>query len=212
MPSSEPAPGDAPGGDRRRRDTRRRLLAAAAERFAEKGYAATSVAEIEQAVGLRPGAGGLYRHFASKEALLVAVVEGYRDRLSLVRQTLAALPADDAVATQLERVCLALVAFLADERAVVRIGAELAALPARARLVIGQAWDEAHGAFADVFERAGVAPGRAAALGVAALGELAHYLEHERTFGSPPLGVSLGTFLASWQARWARVVEEETTS
>lgn len=43
--------------------------------FGENGYAATSVAQIEEAAGLRPGAGGLYAHFRSKEALLRAGLE-----------------------------------------------------------------------------------------------------------------------------------------
>lgn len=43
--------------------------------FGEQGYSATSVAQIEAAAGLRPGAGGLYAHFRSKEALLRAGLE-----------------------------------------------------------------------------------------------------------------------------------------
>ena len=43
--------------------------------FGEQGYAATSVAQIEAAAGLSPGAGGLYAHYRSKEALLRAGLE-----------------------------------------------------------------------------------------------------------------------------------------
>lgn len=50
--------------------TRERLTTEAMRLFGERGYAATSVAEIEAAAGLRPGSGGLYRHFSSKEQLL----------------------------------------------------------------------------------------------------------------------------------------------
>lgn len=42
--------------------------------FARQGYAATTVAQLERAAGLSPGAGGLYRHFRSKEAVLRAGV------------------------------------------------------------------------------------------------------------------------------------------
>lgn len=38
--------------------------------FGERGYAATTVAQIEEASGLRSGSGGLYRHFTSKRELL----------------------------------------------------------------------------------------------------------------------------------------------
>ena len=43
--------------------------------FGERGYAATTVAQIEAAAGLSPGAGGLYAHFSSKEAVLRAGLE-----------------------------------------------------------------------------------------------------------------------------------------
>jgi AcrR family transcriptional regulator len=56
------------------RSTRERIVSEALRLFAERGYAATSVAEIEAASGLSPGAGGLYRHFRSKEEVLAAAV------------------------------------------------------------------------------------------------------------------------------------------
>ena len=40
------------------------------ELFGRQGYHATTIAQIEAAAGLSAGAGGLYRHFASKRALL----------------------------------------------------------------------------------------------------------------------------------------------
>ncbi|TDD65659.1 TetR/AcrR family transcriptional regulator [Actinomadura darangshiensis] len=48
--------------------------------FADRGYAATSVAEIEAAAGLSPGAGGLYRHFRSKEEVLASAIREHIDR------------------------------------------------------------------------------------------------------------------------------------
>jgi AcrR family transcriptional regulator len=50
--------------------TRQRLLQEAMRLFGERGYAATSIAMIEQAAGLSPGSGSLYKHFASKKELL----------------------------------------------------------------------------------------------------------------------------------------------
>lgn len=41
--------------------------------FGEKGFGGVTVGDIEQAAGLRPRAGGFYRHFKSKQALLVAL-------------------------------------------------------------------------------------------------------------------------------------------
>ncbi|MEV6970042.1 TetR/AcrR family transcriptional regulator [Hamadaea sp. NPDC051192] len=55
--------------------TRQRIIAAASRLFAERGYAKTSVADIQTAVGLTGGSGALYKHFRSKEELLRAVVD-----------------------------------------------------------------------------------------------------------------------------------------
>src|SRR6201991_4999674 len=56
------------------RSTRERIIDEALRLFAERGYSATSVAEIEAASGLSPGAGGLYRHFKSKYEVLAAAI------------------------------------------------------------------------------------------------------------------------------------------
>jgi AcrR family transcriptional regulator len=64
------------------RSTRERIVSEALRLFAERGYAATSVAEIEAASGLSPGAGGLYRHFRSKEDVLAAAVREHITRTS----------------------------------------------------------------------------------------------------------------------------------
>ena len=66
--------------------TRDRLLDEAMRLFGERGYDATSVAEIERSAGLTPGAGGLFHHFRTKEAVLVAGIERQLARLEAVRQ------------------------------------------------------------------------------------------------------------------------------
>ncbi len=72
--------------------------------FGTRGYNATSVAQIEEAAGLRPGSGGLYRHFASKRQLLE---DGIREQLASQGELLdaigdpalfAALPLTDRLA------------------------------------------------------------------------------------------------------------------
>lgn len=57
-----------------RSSTRVRIIDEAMRLFGERGYAGTTVADIEAASGLASGAGGLYRHFRSKQALLEAGV------------------------------------------------------------------------------------------------------------------------------------------
>jgi AcrR family transcriptional regulator len=60
--------------------TRDRLLTEAMRLFSDRGFEATSVSQIEAAAGLSAGSGALYRHFKSKDALLVAVIDRQLDR------------------------------------------------------------------------------------------------------------------------------------
>ncbi len=54
--------------------------------FAAKGYAATSVADIQRASGLAPGSGALYKHFGSKRELLEAAVAHRIDSIVAARE------------------------------------------------------------------------------------------------------------------------------
>lgn len=65
---------------------RDRLLGEALKLFAARGYDATSVADIQQAAGLAPGSGALYKHFASKRALLEAAVAHRIDSIVAARE------------------------------------------------------------------------------------------------------------------------------
>jgi AcrR family transcriptional regulator len=65
--------------------TRERIVDEAMRLFSERGYAGTSIAKIEAAAGLTPGAGGLYHHFKSKEAVLAAGIERQLARLRALR-------------------------------------------------------------------------------------------------------------------------------
>lgn len=55
--------------------TREKLLGAGRSLFASVGYENASVGDLEKAAGLTPRAGGFYRHFKSKAALLLALAE-----------------------------------------------------------------------------------------------------------------------------------------
>lgn len=54
---------------------RERVIREAMCLFGERGYAATTIEQIERASGFSVGSGSIYRHVRSKEALLVAGVE-----------------------------------------------------------------------------------------------------------------------------------------
>jgi AcrR family transcriptional regulator len=58
-------------------NTRDRIAQAALKLFMEEGYQKTSIARIETEAGLAPRAGAFYRHFDSKQALLVEVVRAH---------------------------------------------------------------------------------------------------------------------------------------
>jgi AcrR family transcriptional regulator len=60
--------------------TRRHILAVAARMFAECGYAGTSLNDIVRESGLTKGA--FYFHFASKEALALAVFRDMQERMT----------------------------------------------------------------------------------------------------------------------------------
>lgn len=60
-------------------DRRRLIIDAAMQCFGDKGYAATTMSDIEHAAGLVPRTGGTYRHFASKQAILEAAIDAELD-------------------------------------------------------------------------------------------------------------------------------------
>ncbi len=53
------------------------ILGHAMRLFAERGYQAVSVAEIQVAAGMTPGSGALYKHFPTKQALLEAGIDRF---------------------------------------------------------------------------------------------------------------------------------------
>jgi AcrR family transcriptional regulator len=66
-------------GPRRDPARKTRILAAAAELIARHGYHSVALADIGTAAGIVGS--GVYRHFASKDAILVALLERVMDRL-----------------------------------------------------------------------------------------------------------------------------------
>lgn len=53
--------------------------------FGNQGFKTTTIVQIEKAAGLTPGAGGVYHHFPSKEAVLAAGIERQLARLDALR-------------------------------------------------------------------------------------------------------------------------------
>ena len=63
-------------------DCRQQILDVAVEMFAQKGYAATTIREIVDAVGIK--APSLYYYFGSKEGLYTELIKTYSDRIDEV--------------------------------------------------------------------------------------------------------------------------------
>ncbi len=63
--------------------------------FAERGFLGTTVGDIEEAAGLAPRAGGLYKHFGSKEEVLEAGIERQVSGIDEIEPALATLPLGD---------------------------------------------------------------------------------------------------------------------
>ncbi|MEW9553789.1 TetR/AcrR family transcriptional regulator [Nonomuraea sp. NPDC050783] len=107
------------------RSTRERIIDESLRLFAERGYSATSVAEIEAASGLSPGAGGLYRHFKSKYEVLAAAVNEHAARTrGQVAESMAELSAMESSADLEERlshICRAGLAKVREESKLTRV-------------------------------------------------------------------------------------------
>jgi len=87
------------------------LLDEAARAFASRGFAAASVREIVGPIGMLPGS--LYCHFATKEALLVAVYKEGVERISAALDAAVAKPSGPWA--RLEAACVAHLASLLDQ-------------------------------------------------------------------------------------------------
>jgi AcrR family transcriptional regulator len=101
--------------------TRERIVDEAMVLFSQNGYAATSIAKIEAAAGLTPGAGGIYHHFASKEAVLAAGIERQLARLGALREIRGVLGSLGDVKAELTLTARYILAELDSESELLRI-------------------------------------------------------------------------------------------
>jgi len=83
--------------EERKAETRSRLLAAAAELFADQGIDAVSVDAVAEAAGRTSGA--VYAHFGSKQGLLLALLDAWKD--SVLTVLLAEVAVTDSPSGQL---------------------------------------------------------------------------------------------------------------
>ena len=110
-------PGTATASTARGQRTRERLLGATAELVAERGFHAVGIADIGAAAGVTGSA--IYRHFPSKQDILVALLDRVVDDLRAV----AGAVVDDAAtaADALDGLVAAHVDFALRDRALIRV-------------------------------------------------------------------------------------------
>jgi AcrR family transcriptional regulator len=182
--------------------TRQRLLAAALGLFAERGFAATTVGDIEAAAGLVPRRGALYRHFASKEALLRAVVAGYGDEVAAFGDVVDDLTLDDLPGT-LVLLVDGTFAILDRQRELLRIlqrdGDRIPDVTADVHtMLVGRGYETAVRFFRRALAHAGRDPAEAAGIAAIALGSIVHHVEDIAVYGVPPAGAPAAAFKRSW--------------
>ncbi len=200
-----------------RSDTRGRLLDEAMRLFAEHGFRETTVGDVEEAAGLVPRSGALYKHFESKHALLEAGVERKIAEMEQKRLGLVSLLPLGDVRAELQLIGRAMLQGMDLERDLIRIleqdGEEIPALrteiaerlfQAGARLTAERLRDKLDelGRSASVDLDAAVA-----VFG----GALINYRRSQWTYGVTMLELDEERFLESWVALVLGLLVEEPT-
>jgi AcrR family transcriptional regulator len=189
--------------------TREVLIDVALTLFASEGYRGTTIRKIEKAAGLTPGAGGLYRHFRSKEELLLAAVDRYRaDVAVFLARTpelmqLGDVRAELLLAAKLSR------EFNERNDALLRVLVlEQSAIPKKAQRHFQQAWEDAYRVYARwLASRLGPESGvDTEAAAIQLFGSLAQYQVQVETFTHPPLGVDPDRFAVAWADHWSAFI------
>jgi AcrR family transcriptional regulator len=189
--------------------TRERIISEALRLFAERGYRATTVGDIEAAAGLQPRRGSLYKHFKSKEEVLRAALERHTRRVAALDSVADLLPAADADAEfgllvrwglrelGRERELIRIVVRESDQFPEVR---EYRNRFAEVTYRGMAAWLRRHVESGDLPEDTDTD-----ALSAILLGAVVNYRVEESLFGGPPLGLDEERFARALGALWAAI-------
>ena len=174
--------------------------------FAERGFRATSVGDIEEAAGLKPRRGGLYKHFPSKHDLLVEAVRSHIDAASVVARRLDDLGVGSTPSLDRDRLADLMVVvgrqFL-DEmdrmedltRILEHDGARVAELTAEVK---SDVVDLSYRVAADIISTVAPETPDPQAHAVILLGSLVALRRTAWTFGSAPAGIDDDRALQAW--------------
>jgi len=181
---------------------RDRMVEAGMTLFGERGYDATSVADIQMACGLTAGSGALYKHFPSKQALLAEGVRRYVASVERSRAGLMEILPDDP-RQALEMIAGAVAAAMAGDGPVIRVVLrDLERFPD----LLAELWDGLLAAlYVEVANwlRAQQDRGRltvtdSTATAAVLLASLTYYRILEALIARTPGDVDLPAFLAAW--------------
>jgi AcrR family transcriptional regulator len=177
--------------------TRERLLDAAMQLFGEHGFRGTSVAAIERAAGLTAGAGGLYHHFPSKDALLTAGLERHLGRLGALRDIRRLFAGVGDLRIQLTLTArFVLTEFEAESELLQVLLTEARSRPDLVRGAAGTLVDSTYAEFATwLVDDWGIEAGRARSISAIALGSL---FSHRMLTSLVAGGIDDETFIAAW--------------
>jgi AcrR family transcriptional regulator len=182
--------------------TRDRIVAAALELFAERGYAGTSIGEIEAAAGLSPRSGALYKHFASKQALFEAALEERMAAIDAFNARLELTPLGDSRA-ELTLIGHWALGELARERQLVlmvmRDGGRVPELADRfAATIVRRGIEISISVLKRYADERGAVVSDAEALGEVMCASLVGFSLQRTLFGDDAAGVEQERFLAAW--------------
>jgi len=187
-------------------DARDRIVREAVRLFAERGYDRTSVPDIQEAAGLSPGSGALYKHFPSKKALLATAVERFIEAAHESHEELARNKAPDQgarwiVENMLEK--------LSAHREVLRIlWRDLAQFPdlqAATRSEVMQATYRGVAAWLKQRQELGdLRPHDSEAMATIIVGSIAMFRVFEATWGERAIKISDERFISAWLELVAR--------
>jgi AcrR family transcriptional regulator len=175
--------------------TKERLLDEAMRLFGDRGYDATSVAEIERSAGLTPGAGGLFHHFPTKEAVLVAGIDRHLARLEAVRQIRGAIPPLGNVRAELTLVARYVFLELEEEQELLRV--LISESRQRPHLLADAVEQVVRGTFHEFAALVGRSGGTEVGAALA-LGALVAFASAELLLGQAPVEADREDVIATW--------------
>ncbi len=183
--------------------------------FADRGYDAVSVADIQVAAGMTAGSGALYKHYPSKQALLEAGIDRF---IAQGRQAVLQLPepAGDDLEAVLRCVGEAVLHTLAKDRASLRVvWRDLPAFPELSRRFVDQRLQEGFrrlgGWLRDLSVRGMVVVDDPEGTAAVLLGALGFFRLMESVFGESPGRLADDRLLDAWVALAVRALEVRPT-